>query len=946
MQRLCIGILAHVDAGKTTLSEGILFKSGRIRRAGRVDHGDAYLDTDRMEKERGITIFSKQAEFDLGETRVTLLDTPGHVDFSAEMERVLSVLDYAILVISGKDGVQGHTETLWRLLKRYHIPAFIFVNKMDQPGTDRNALLSELKRKLTGGAVDFTEVRACAQQEGPSASGDAKEGEERLCGTGAAEGDAAVSLQDAILEDIASCDERLLERYLNGDAAGIRVKDIRNLIWDRHLYPVYFGSALKLAGIDAFLRGFMDFTECPKYPEAFGAHVFKIARDEQNSRLTYMKITGGVLRARDELVPGEKVSQIRFYSGAKFETADSAEAGAVCAVTGISMLHAGDTLGVEPAGKDASLRPVLDYQILSEDADSVELYRKLLTLAPEFPELHLSLGSAAAGENGVRRAESAAPEAHVPAQTGEASSEIHVHLMGDVQTEILQRIIRERLGISVTFGAGRILYQETIQSPVEGIGHFEPLRHYAEVHLLMEPLPRGMGLEFRTDCSEDMLARNWQRLILTHLKEKEHVGVLTGSPVTDMRITVVAGRAHQKHTEGGDFREATYRAVRQGLCEAENVLLEPYYDFTLELPSTFVGRAMTDINQMHGRFDPPETGTETTVLHGRAPVSAMRDYHRAVTIYTKGRGRLFLTLSGYDRCHNAEEVIAEMHYDPEADLLNPSSSVFCAHGAGFTVPFSEVPQYMHVESGLKLTAPAEHRDFEKDAERLLRQQTEKADFRTSGHYIGDRELEEIFVRTYGPIRSRAAEANAAASRTVHAGKTDKPYVYKEKPVQHKYLLVDGYNIIFAFAELNDLAKANLDAARVRLLDMMSNYAGFTGKRVIVVFDAYRVQGHQVEQLRYHNIYEVFTKEAMTADEYIEELTHELGHRYQVEVATSDQVVQVITFGAGAALLSAGDLEEELRRISTEIRTEHLDRIAFPKEHLGERLDLPEIRPES
>lgn len=868
-KRLVLGILAHVDAGKTTLSERILYTSGRIQKLGRVDKGDAYLDTDQMEKERGITIFSKMASFQLQDIAVTLLDTPGHVDFSAEMEKTLSVMDYAILVINGADGVQGHTETLWRLLERYHVPCFVFVNKMDQPGTEKAALMADLEKHFGMSLVDFSEAGRYA-------------------------------MSDALKENIAMCDEHCMERFL--ETGVLEPKDVRNMILDRKLFPAFFGSALKGDGVEALLQGMYQLIEIPLYPTSFGARVFKIGRDAQGHRLSYMKITGGELKVRTELLPGEKVPELRFYSGVKYTTADTAEAGSVVAIPDLPGLKTGDSLGCEPAGRDPSLRPVLDYQLVSEDVDALELYRKLQSLADEFPELHIRWDS--------------------------AQKEIHIQLMGAVQTEILKRMVKERYDIEIGFLAGRILYQETIAAPVEGVGHFEPLRHYAEVHLLLEPLPRGSGLQFRTDCSTDALAINWQRLVLTHLKEREHIGVLTGSPVTDIRFTLVAGRASNKHTEGGDFREATYRAVRQGLRKAENILLEPYYAFTLKIPGDYVGRAMTDLSNMNAQFGAPELKGERAVLEGTAPVVAMRNYHQELMVYTKGLGSLSLRFSGYDRCHNPEEVILARGYDPDQDILNPCSSVFCAHGTGFIVPFDEVESYMHVESPLELDGPVEKRDFEADALRLERMHEGKKDegYKSGGHYIADQELEDIFVRTYGPIKNRAKDMNIASARTIRAREKEENLAQnrrEKKPLVKKknYLLVDGYNIVFAWEELKALAAVNLDAARGKLLDILSNYAGYTGVELIVVFDAYRVAGHVVEQTKYHNIYVVFTREAMTADEYIEEETHELSKQYNVTVATSDKVVQVITWGSGAVLWSAQDLLREVQRCEGEIRKE-------------------------
>ena len=886
-KHLVIGILAHVDAGKTTLSESILFETGKIRSQGRVDNGDAYLDTDRMEKERGITIFSKMATFELKDIAVSLLDTPGHIDFSAEMEKTLGVLDYAILVVNGADGVQGHTETLWKLLKRYGVPVFIFVNKMDQPGTDKEALLKDLEKHFGNAAVDFRDA-------------------------------GVYSMSETLKENIAMCDDRIMEKYL--EKGELDPKDVRNMIWDRKLFPVYFGSALKNFGVKEFLDGIYTFTEIPLYPDSFGAKVFKIGRDDSGKRLTYMKITGGELKVRTEIVPEEKISEIRIYSGAKYVNTDTAEAGTVCAVLGVGSLKTGDSLGCEPKGKEMSLKPVLDYQVVSKDADPLLLYRKLITISDEFPELHISWD--------------------------DALKEIHVHLMGEVQIEILKRVVKERFDIELELGESRILYLETIAEPVLGVGHFEPLRHYAEVHLLMEPLPRGSGLKFRADCSTDELAINWQRLVLTHLREKEHVGVLTGSGITDIRFTLVAGRAHNKHTEGGDFREATYRAVRQGLRKAVNVLLEPYYAFTLEIPKDTVGRAMTDLSNMDAKFDPPEIKDDTSVITGTAAVKAMRDYHKDVMVYSKGRGHLFLRFSGYDKCHDAESVILDSAYDPDEDILNPSSSVFCAQGSGYIVPYDQVESYMHVESPIELYEDVEKRDFAADVARMerTREQKNEAKHKNSGRYIADQELEDIFIRTFGPIKNRAKEVNLASAMTIRAkekeaNKAENLRAVKTPEKKKEYLLVDGYNIIFAWEELSDLAKINLDSARGKLLDIMSNYAGFTGKTVIVVFDAYRVAGHQVEKTMYHNVYVVYTREAMTADEYIEEETHELKKQYNVTVATSDKVVQVITWGKGAIILSAKDLLEEVDRVVSKVRTEHLEKDPMSG-HIGTKLEIP------
>ncbi len=895
MKQLVIGILAHVDAGKTTLTESLLYRSGKLRSMGRVDHGDAYLDTADMEKERGITIFSKQARFSVGELAVTLLDTPGHVDFSAEMERTLSVLDYAILVISGTSMVQSHTETLWQLLAHYQVPVLLFVNKMDQPGTDAEAVLRCLREKLDGGCIDF---RGFQESE-----------------TG---GEGAFSAE--LCENLALTGEDCMEQYL--ETGSIAPEAVRRMIRSRMVFPVFFGSALKAEGVDALLQGLRLLTEQPKYPETLSGRVFKIARDENGQRLSYLKLTGGSLRNRMELLPGEKITEIRLYSGNKYEAVENIEAGTVCALTGIGSLQAGDGIGESGRGEGLSLKPVLDYEIFSEETDTLLLYQTLRGLADEFPELHLRY-------DGELR-------------------EIHVQLMGEVQTEILARLVQERFGLTVHFGSGSILYQETLAEPVEGVGHFEPLRHYAEVHLLLEPMPRGSGLEFRADCREEMLAGNWQRLVLQHLREREHVGVLTGSPITDMRITLIAGRAHLKHTEGGDFREATWRAVRQGLRKAVNVLLEPYYAFQLRLPQEYVGRAMTDISNMQGSFETPETENGMSVLSGRAPVVAMRDYQKEVMIYTKGRGQLFLRLDGYEKCHNAEDVIPAMHYDPDADVLNPSSSVFCSHGRGFIVPFDEVEKYMQVPSPLA-EKPVLPELSDAEAVRNARRASAEA-YRKAGHYIGDAELEDIFIGTYGQIRNRAKEVNEADARTIRArekeenlrraqeNRQNRGLSRKEKVKQ--YLLVDGYNIVFSWPELKALAAENLDGARGRLLEILSNFQGYTEQQVIAVFDAYRVQGHAVEQFRYHNIEVVFTKEAQTADEYIEQLSHTLSEKHQVTIATSDRVVQVITWsGTGVRILSAESLLDEVEHVNREIRAEHL-KSSVPGKTLGAQLQIP------
>lgn len=868
-KHICLGILAHVDAGKTTLSESMLYKSGSIRKLGRVDNKDAFLDTHDLERERGITIFSKQARMALGDLSVTLLDTPGHVDFSAEMERTLQVLDYAVLVISGADGVQGHTRTLWRLLARYEIPVFLFINKMDQNGTDRQVLLEELKKRLDESCIDFD-----PEQD-----------------------------RGSWLENLAVCEETLLEQYL--ESGEIAEKEIVRLIAERKVFPCYFGSALKLDGVPEFLEGIRRYTAAPHYGNAFGAKVYKIARDDQGTRLTYLKVTGGTLKVKDTLTNRppdapdgdeyweEKINQIRFYSGARFEAVSEAPAGSICAVTGLTKTRPGEGFGCEKASELPVLEPVLTYQIkLPPECDVHGMLQKLRLLEEEEPQLHIVWN--------------------------EHLGEIHAQLMGEVQTEILKSLIKERFGVAVEFGTGNIVYKETIANTVEGVGHFEPLRHYAEVHLLLEPGEPGSGLQFFTACSEDVLDRNWQRLILTHLEEREHIGVLTGSGITDVQITLLTGRAHLKHTEGGDFRQATYRALRQGLKKAKSVLLEPYYDFRLEIPSENVGRALTDIQKMQGSFEPPVLEGENSVLIGSAPVAAMRDYQSQVISYTRGRGRLSYTLKGYEPCRNAEEVIEAIGYDSERDTANPTGSVFCAHGAGFLVPWDQVEQYMHLHTDL-----------------MLEEETETAAVPAPKPpepvWHDEKELEEIFVRTYGPIkRDRGAQNGRMGGK-----KPSEPsYKPRKKPEsQEEYLLVDGYNIIFAWDDLKELAATNIDGARTKLMDLLCNYQGYKKCTLILVFDAYKVQGHTEEILKYHNIYIVYTKEAETADQYIEKTAHAIGRRASVTVATSDGLEQVIILGQGCRRLSARGLREELEIAGREIRSEYLNRRQSSKNYL-------------
>jgi len=875
-KNICVALLAHVDAGKTTLSESILFLSGVIRKMGRVDNQNAFLDTHAMERARGITIFAKQAVFSFGEKSFTLLDTPGHVDFSAEMERTLQVLDYAVLIVSGADGVQGHTETLWKLLKRYQIPVFVFVNKMDQQGADPSKLLEELRSRLDDRCMDF--------------GMDHK--------------------SEAFLENIAVSEEEMLERYL--ETGQIQEKEISRLIRERKIFPCYFGSALKAEGVEEFLRGLEVYTVCPLYAEEFGAKIFKISRDEQGNRLTWLKITGGVLKVKTTLSGGkardaweEKVNQIRIYSGSRYEAVSEAEAGTVCAVTGLTKTSSGEGLGMERDSDMPVLEPILTYQIqLPPGCDPMQMLRKLKVLEEEEPELHI--------------------------RWDEQLQEIQAQLMGEVQIEILKTLIQERFDICVDFGAGKIVYKETIANTVEGVGHFEPLRHYAEVHLLLEPGEPGSGMQFAARCSEDVLNKNWQRLILTHLEEKAHRGVLTGSEITDMRITLLTGKAHLKHTEGGDFRQATYRAVRQGLMQARSVLLEPYYEFRLEVPFDTVGRAMADVERMYGSFEQPELEGEISVLTGKAPVSAMRNYQQEVVSYTKGRGRLFCTLKGYEPCHNTEEILEQIQYDPETDAENPPDSVFCYHGAGTIIPWYEVEKHMHLEKVL------DGNQKEEEAGTVLEAEKRRSGRPAVGTVQEEKELEEIFIRTFGAPKSRI-RADYARTRVVGEQAELKRDVYNPPKRLPEYLLVDGYNVIFAWEELRDLARTNIDSARDKLMDVMCNYQGFRRCRLILVFDAYRVEGHKEEVVKYHNIHVVYTKEAETADQYIERTAHEMGRKYQVTVATSDGLEQIIIRGQGCVMMSARELKEEIERINKEIRVKYVEQLPQSKNLLFDYL---------
>lgn len=849
MKHICIGILAHVDSGKTTLSEGLLYASGALRKLGRVDHGNAFLDTDALERERGITIFAKQAMLTVGEREFTLLDTPGHVDFSAEMERTLSVLDYAVLVISGSDGVQSHTRTLWRLLTRYEVPTFLFINKMDLAGTDKSALMERLTQTLSAECVDFS---------APPQERD---------------------------EALALCDEAALESLL--ERGSIDDSLISEMIKSRKVFPCFFGSALKMGGVEDFLSALARFTVAPEYPSEFGAKVFKISRDAQGGRLTWLKVTGGALRVKAPLSYRaqnqdyqEKADQLRLYSGIKFRTLEKAGAGSVVAVTGLSHSYVGLGLGTEAEASAPLLQPVLTYQlVLPDGADAHSALTKLRELEEEDPMLRIVWD--------------------------ERYGQIHVQLMGKIQLEILRRRILDRFGLAVTFGEGSIVYRETIASPVLGMGHFEPLRHYAEVQLLIEPLPRGTGIQLASNLATDALDLNWQRLIFTHLLEREHAGVLTGSALTDVRFTLVAGRAHLKHTEGGDFRQATYRAVRQGLMQAESLLLEPYYDFRLEVPAECVGRAMTDLQNMGGTVDSPQSVGENTVLTGYAPVRTLRDYFTDVAAYTRGRGQLSCAVRGYETCQNQDEIVALLGYDAERDTDNPASSVFCDHGGSITIPWNEVAQHVHCDSGI-------HFDKEETEEKSA--PPPRRGVGAGSAYAADKELQEIFERTYGKVERRAFEPAKKPARTSLADHYDVT-IHSEDT---EYLLVDGYNIIFAWDELHRLAAQDVAAARGALIDILANYQGFRKCRVIVVFDAYKVKGNPGSVQTVHGIKVVYTKEAETADTYIERATYELRRERRVRVATSDGPEQVIILGHGALRVSARAFHAEVEAAEGQI----------------------------
>lgn len=852
-KHICAALLAHVDAGKTTLSEALLYESGVIRTRGRVDHKDAFLDTSPLERERGITIFSKQACFSYGNMDVTMLDTPGHADFSSEMERTLQVIDYAVLIISGTDGVQGHTETVWKLLQKYRIPTFFFVNKMDLPGADKAAVLKELQAKLSPYCVDFTEE------------------EELLC------------------ENVAMCEETLLETYLEEGTFDLK-KEVRRLVSGTLLYPCYFGSALQNEGVEALLEGLENYTKMPEYRKEFAGKVYKITRDDAGQRLTHMKLTGGELKLRDEIERIGKVNEIRVYSGEKYTLQQEVKAGDICAIPGLTETYAGQGVGKEADFCANQLVPVCNYQILlPEGTDEAIAWRQLKQLEEEDPNLHLSW----------------------QAQT----REIFIQPMGEVQLEVIKRMVSERYGMDIAFGSASILYRETIEDTVIGMGHFEPLRHYAEVHLKMEPLPRGSGLQFVTECSEDELDLNWQRLILTHLGEKEFTGVLTGSPITDIKFTLIAGRAHLKHTEGGDFRQATYRAVRQGLRQAKSRLLEPMYQFRMEVPMEQIGRVMSDVGKMHGTFRQQPDDGEMSAIEGTCPVASMAGYGTEFAAFTKGRGRMTLSFCGYEPCHNESEVVKNCKYDPDADVENTADSVFCAHGSGFVVPWNEVAKHVHVDTSIKKRQPV------KTTTAAPKEPSKK-----NSKMSEEKELQAIFERTFGPVKTHV-ETPVKKVIKAEPGKTKtKEY----KPVyEEEYLLVDGYNIIFAWDELKALAAENLEGARAKLMEIMCNYQGFCGCHLILVFDAYKVKGNPGSVEQFHNISVVYTKEAETADMYIEKTTKEIARKKRVRVATSDGMEQIIILGHGATRISARAFQEEVKRVN--------DRIAEEVERRTEKL---------
>ena len=894
MKNIVAGILAHVDSGKTTLSEAMLYQAGQIRKLGRVDHQDTYLDTDSQEKDRGITIFSKQAELAYADMHIALLDTPGHVDFGTEMERTLQVLDYVVLVINGMDGVQSHTETLWKLLERYGIPVFIFVNKMDMTGYDRDYLMDNIRHRLSDGCVDF------------------------LC-------------EDSG-EQIAMCDEAMLEHFLETGAND--EQDVVNAIAGRKLFPCYFGSALKNEGVSELLDGMNRYVVEPVRGEEFGARVFKIGRDDKGERLTYMKVTGGVLKLKDVLTlrnsqgeeSHEKVNQIRVYSGAKYDMVTQVPAGCVCAVPGLVNTYGRQGIGACPDGELPSLEPVLSYKVMyPTDVDAVTMVSKLRLLEEEDPQLQV--------------------------QWNETAGEIYIKVMGQVQLEVVAQMVRDRFGIAITYGQGRISYKETIAAPVMGVGHFEPLRHYAEVHLLLEPMENGSGMCFDSICSEDVLDKNWQRLILTHLQEREFRGVLTGSPITDMKISITAGRAHQKHTEGGDFRQATYRAVRQGLMMAESVLLEPVYAFKIEVPQEYAGRVLADIVKMSGTMDGQEISGETTVITGHAPVYTMREYYSELTAFSRGTGRLQVDIDGYQPCHNTEEVLAERHYDPELDRFNPSSSVFCAHGAGYLVDWYDVYENMHVKEdpGFEISGQLGYTEDGYAMDIPVNRPGKSV----SEMSITDEELSEIFARTVGgDYKDKDVALNGRFRRTTSEYKVNGQYnksqsrdrqpgngplvgsrpadrgiatpgAFKRRKNGEDYVIVDGYNVIFAWDTLRELSEHNIDSARGKLMDILSNYQGYMNCKLIVVFDGYKVKDNKGERFPYDDIEVVYTKEGETADAHIEKLTHELARKHKVTVVTSDGLEQIVTMGQGAIRMSSRDFKAEVERVNEHLRENYL-----------------------
>ena len=896
---MVLGILAHVDAGKTTLSEALLYETGKIRALGRVDHQDAYLDTDAQERERGITIFSKQAQLDFDGIKMTLLDTPGHVDFSAEMERTLQVLDYAILVISGTDGVQGHTKTLWRLLNHYQIPTFIFVNKMDLAGADKAKIQKQLKSQLSDGCVDFSQMQQVDTDE-------------------------KIVFSEEVYEEIAMCSESLLDAYMENGS--LSFEEMRGAIDARLLYPCFYGSALKLEGVKELLEGVKTFAH-GDYEKAvagelrtsktadFGALVYKIGRDARGARLTHIKVTNGCLCVKDKISYNgleEKVDQIRIYSGEKFETVDKVQTGEICAVTGLDQTYPGMGLGVNHAQTMPILEPVLNYQIIvPQGVNPVELMRSLKQLEEEDPQLNILWN--------------------------EQLQEIHAQLMGQVQMEVLGRMILERFGVKVSFGPGNIVYKETIAKPVEGVGHFEPLRHYAEAHLWMEPGEPGSGISVFSNCSEDVLDLNWQRLITTHILEREHPGVLTGSAITDMKFTIVTGRAHLKHTEGGDFRQATYRAIRQGLKSTESVLLEPYYAFSLEVPVDAIGRAMTDIRSRFGKHEAPEYITrddgDVAILTGTAPVATMQDYMTEVHAYTKGQGQLTLELKGYDVCHNSAEVVERIGYDSEEDTANPTGSVFCAHGAGFVVPWNEVPDHMHLEYACDADGHVKQMgglsyDLEQQAEELRelaeRKEADRlAKSASASSWELDQELQQIYAREFGMNKEDMLDyerkkwvKKSEKKEAVPHQKLDKKGnpIYPKKLILEELLIVDGYNIIFALPELKELSKVNIDSAKDALKDMLANYQGYKGCRVMVVFDGYRKKGNQGSSEKYFSLEVIHTKQDETADAYIERTVHDLVSKYKITVATNDNLEQLTILSQGALRMSANMLVQEFERV--------------------------------